>query len=325
MTLNAVMLSLGPSLNIPGGILTELLEHRDDLFAQPPAITGTESANSIINFGDISISPPALAKNELPPIPDEDSHAEIAPPKKKSPKIPQKASVTRLFSNSSLPKRKQSNDTLSSQHSVVNPSPPRVEMPIGFAAPLPTFESGDKALPAEPTVIDAVEDLTDRSVTDDGNSERDVDRSRRIPPLTPTPIADRYSSATAQYPVLRSQKSSLSSVGTSASMMSINPNLSVLDISRSLETPLSGSTNPAAVIRRGGQPVFFSHSGVGDRRERTVSNVGSGPKRRDEGESGNINTGMVEGGDTARNIKRLSAGSGPVNVREVVRSMELSA
>ena len=57
MTIRALMLSLGPSLNIPGNVFSELVERREELFATPPAPNAIGDMADLINFGETKLEP----------------------------------------------------------------------------------------------------------------------------------------------------------------------------------------------------------------------------------------------------------------------------
>ncbi|WWC68596.1 uncharacterized protein I206_102526 [Kwoniella pini CBS 10737] len=278
MTQNALMLSLGPSLNIPGGILNELIEKREYLFAEPPTPTALETAEALIDFGDISI-PPVTPLAELPPTPaataNLDNHT--APPSapylgstksKKAPRLPAKPSLTRLFTSSShtsLPRQK-SVDTL---NSIINTEPPRVDVPLSPASPLPSFEptqsDGGVAVPPQsqeaaqnplslstmnkvpipetpnPSSSDKMEEVHYPSGTVDERSK-----------LFSTPIADRFQGTSSPFPALRQPRSS------NGSTLTLNSSASDGNLSR---TAQNDSVN---AVRRGA-PVFFSSAGVVER------------------------------------------------------------
>lgn len=308
MTLNALMLSLGPSLNISGGILTELLERRQELFATPPPIEGE---TALIDFGDVDIEPPSIplksdgASRSTTPL---SHHSEDAfsfagkerMPKKK-PSLPKKPSITRLLSAAGGGKsasRQASMETLQSRMSIVDVDPPRVDVPIGATSPLPTFEakvSSDLVILNEEEINEAVADPAERQSLDPDN--RPSTESVK-PPTTPTPIADKFTSAATTFPSLRSPHSSLGSIS-----------------SASLPT-LADASNPVPIRRRGGAPVFFSSaSSGGERHSRSPSAARSistaSLKRKDDQPDGEHT-----GSDDDTRAKRLSAGPGVLG-REV--------
>ncbi|WVQ93451.1 hypothetical protein IAU59_000525 [Kwoniella sp. CBS 9459] len=296
MTQNALMLSLGPSLNISGGVLNELIENRETLFAKPPTPPIIEAAEDLIDFGDVSIepvAPPSMSQTQSstrPTTPASQLTEESLVPasmsgssrSKRAPRLPAKPSLTKIFGSSmtSIPRQK-SVDTL---NSIVNVEPPRVDVSIGNNTPLPTFEA------VQP---DSIEAGTSESV-DHKDALKGVSTAADVPvPETPlpsgaekldevhypagtvgerskmfansgassttsTPIADRFQGTSSPFPALRAVRNSNGSLsGKSISTASDgNPAKSTGEGSPNL------SANPASVIRRG-QPVFFQSAGVG--------------------------------------------------------------
>ncbi|WRT65735.1 uncharacterized protein IL334_002683 [Kwoniella shivajii] len=327
MTQNALMLSLGPSLNISGSILNELIEKREVLFAEPPSPTGMETAISLIDFGDVS---PVTPLSEIPPALHED---QSAPPSiigsaksKKAPRLPAKPSLTKLFTSShiSLPRQK-SVDTL---HSIINTEPPRVDLPISPTSPLPTFESqqpipdlhdNDKTpkptLEAVSNTSAAAVPLPDTPVSNASEKMEDqhypsgtVDERAK---LFSTPIADKFQSTSSPFPPLRAPRSS------NGSTLSVHSSTSDGHLSRTANS----DSNPASIVRRGA-PVFFSSAGVerqgSHSRSASASAAivlnGSGIKRKDgQGDERDIRASSEE---SEGRTKRLSAGLDNPRVRE---------
>jgi hypothetical protein len=104
MTLHALMVSLGPSLKVGNGVLSELLKHRLQLFAKSP--TRGNAVTDLIDFGPVSIEPPSLGPvatvslKDSPPaetINSEDDGSR----RKKPPRLNSKPSLNRLFTSSS--------------------------------------------------------------------------------------------------------------------------------------------------------------------------------------------------------------------------------
>ncbi|KAK6907389.1 hypothetical protein I203_101383 [Kwoniella mangroviensis CBS 8507] len=336
MTQNALMLSLGPSLNIPGAILSELIERREDLFANPPSPSALETAEALIDFGDVSIPPvtPLTERSSTPVSSNTDDHP--GPPSymgstksKKGPRIPAKPSLTRLFTSSShtsLPRQK-SIDTL---NSILSPEPPRVEVPISPASPLPSFEASrsedttPKALPAPLILSTATAENVPIPETPIPNS--DISSSDKIEEihyssgtvderskLFSTPIADRFQNTSSPFPSLRhASEGNLSKVAL-----------------------VEHSPNPVNVIRRGA-PVFFSSAAVLDRHSSTsggghkrsasasatatLSNANtSGLKRKDSEEDGSTDgNGKKNEDEDGREQKRLSAGPDSLNLENIL-------
>jgi hypothetical protein len=260
MTLNALMLSLGPSLNIPGGILTELLEHRVAFFAKPPPLTTVESTIDLIDFGDVYITPPAIPVSEVP-FSDEPSRASTPASQlttdsysliglgfgdkpKKMPKLNSKASLSRLLGGSNGARSSQEALRTSS---FVDITPPRVELPLDSPR-LPSFES--EVSTRLSAYEDMADDLTDPNVIAAKDKVEEVhyptgtveDRAKLfslsslntptatttlVSPTTPTPIADMFASTSSTLPSLRAPKSSTGSMSPSASLpiMSARPSL----------------------------------------------------------------------------------------------------
>jgi hypothetical protein len=257
MTLNALMLSLGPSLNIPGTILSEMQQRKAELFSTPPPLDD-DSAPDLIDFGDIKLDPPSIpskpdlaSRSTTPLSRQSDDSYTVVPlrdkdgPKKK-PSLPKKPSITRLLSVASglsSVSKQSSVDTFQggneARHSVVDVSPPRVDVPLVQTSPLPSF-SGELPTESALKLDETVERLYEPSANDsEARASSSIELSTRGPgPSTPTPIADRFASNGANFPVsLRSPKSS----GESSNS--------------------TDSDKMAALRRRGGAPVFFSSSG----------------------------------------------------------------
>jgi len=330
MTLNAIMLSLGPSLNIPGGVLTELLEKRETLFATPPALTAAESASSIINFGNADISPPHLPKEleqEKPalasPISADLAH-DATKKARVSPRLLNKPSITRLFSSSSAPGRssskKSSNESMRS--SKVDLTPPRVDL--------------RSATPSRLSFMVAQEDDSEQLVAP--INENDAIYADGVKPGDPsipagtveersrafsTPIADMYQSTAPSFPSLRSQTSSLSIGASSQALPTLMSESQIPQLAASV--PSTPAANPASVIRRG-PSVFFSSASLNERSNRSPSgtSIAPSPKRKEDSPTLSTPRSSTEGIDTVRG-KRLSAGPGSMNVRDVVRTVEMTA
>ncbi|ORY24058.1 hypothetical protein BCR39DRAFT_547829 [Naematelia encephala] len=310
MTLNAVMLSLGPSLNIPGPVLAQLLDQKDTLFATPPPPGTAETVDSLVQFGDVDISPPVLPASEAVETssssPSPDSKTKAVTPVKKMPRLPSRPSLTRLFTGASVATKH------SSIQSVIDGEPPRIDTPLQPVSPLPTFEavaepSNDESIeklieaPAPVSAAAKIEDVQYPSGTVEERAKlfsTAPDPTPTPTPVTFTPIADKFANTSTQLPPLRLSGGSVRS--TSASMISV---------------PSDGSTNPATVIRRGtgnsgGQPVFFSSSSSNNSialkrnsnpNSTSNSTSNSSGKRKDE----DVSTDMD--GEAAR-VKRLSTG-----------------
>ncbi|KAK8861610.1 hypothetical protein IAR55_002433 [Kwoniella newhampshirensis] len=346
MTLNALMLSLGPSLNISGGVLNELIERRDVFFAEAPALSHAETAKNLIDFGDVAI-PPVLAPNQThsrsPTIAslqglEDNLHISGSSPNsiksKKSPRLPSRPSLTKLFGSGSMSiPRQKSVETLSSIAKVsINTSieAPRVDLAVSPISPLPTFESKiisstdakaepeqqattaeafmpTPAAPEKPTGPEASGEKMEEVHYPAGTVE---DRAK----IFSTPIADRFQSTSSPFPPLRKPRSSTGSTSTVHSVHTPG--------TEPREGSPNASANPATVIRRG-QPVFFQSAGV-DRHSRSHSAAGhlggsgsglgvGGVKRKEDDKS-------VEGeiSESEGRVKRLSAGPGGLGTVEMI-------
>ncbi|ADV20787.1 rho GTPase activator [Cryptococcus gattii E566] len=294
MTLNALTLSLGPSLNIPGVVISELLERRETLFKDPPPPSTIDTAHDLISFSDIDIPPvvsPSAKSSIFSTIDSPYSHkaddstaVQDGSTKRKPPKLPSRPSITKLFTSShvSLPRQK-SVDTLAS---VPDTAPPRVDVAVSPTSPLPNFQSRSKTQSPDTTptregaskpgplvatyssVASAPPSVPIATASSPGSMEpaEEVhypigtveERARLF--STPTPIADRFISNQSFFPSLRA---SGNSTGSSATMRSASASL-ILPSGASRPGSASSATsvtNPASVIRRG-PPVFFQSAGV---------------------------------------------------------------
>ncbi|OXB34727.1 hypothetical protein LQV05_003110 [Cryptococcus neoformans] len=350
MTLNALTLSLGPSLNIPGVVINELIERRETLFKDPPPPSAIDTAHDLISFSDVDIPPvvPPSAKSSTFSTTDSSySHktddtavVQDGSTKRKPPKLPSRPSITKLFTSShaSLPRRK-SVDTLAS---IPDTAPPRVDVAVSPTSPLPDFEAKSKnqspgttptregaskrdtLVPTYSSVASAAPAVPIASASSPASIEpvEEVhypagtveERARLF--STSTPIADRFTSNQSSFPSLRAAGSS---TGSSATMRSVSA--SVIPQNGIPRPGSAGSaasvTNPASVIRRG-PPVFFQSAGV-ERGRHAPSHVRSMSAIPSGGESGSVTSG---GAGTKRKDetinedgedgrgKRLSAGPG---------------
>ncbi|WVQ79150.1 hypothetical protein IAT38_001246 [Cryptococcus sp. DSM 104549] len=339
MTLNALMLSLGPSLNLPGGVINELMEQRDVLFSEPPPPspidTAHDLARDLIDFGDgvdvAPVAPPSATSSTFNLFPrggsqstDDVSGGSASATgswkTKKPPRLPSRPSITKLFgaSHVSIPRQK-SVDTLNSIIDVE--TAPRVDLTMSPTSPLPTFEATSPAssssqdakrstiVPTQLPSLAAVVPTSPKSAAADMEQIEEVhyapgtveERSK----LFSTPIADRFQGTSSPFPALRAPRSSTGSASTIRSLSA-----SVAPDTRPEST--SSASNPATVIRRG-PPVFFQSAGVETTRHaRSMSSAGllqgQGLKRKDEGGNG-------EGGEEDEGrAKRLSAGPGALDM-----------
>lgn len=350
MTLNALTLSLGPSLNIPGVVVSELLERRETLFKDPPPPSTIDTAHDLISFSDIDIPPvvsPSAKSSIFSTIDSPYSHkaddstaVQDGSTKRKPPKLPSRPSITKLFTSShvSLPRQK-SVDTLAS---VPDTAPPRVDVAVSPTSPLPNFQSKSKTQSPDITptregaskpgplvatyssVASAPPSVPITTASSPGSMEpaEEVhysvgtveERARLF--STPTPIADRFISNQSFFPSLRA---SGNSTGSSATMRSASASL-ILPSGASRPGSASSATsvtNPASVIRRG-PSVFFQSAGVERDRHapghvRSMSAIPSGV------ESASVTSGgagtkrkdeMINEDGEDGRGKRLSAGPG---------------
>lgn len=350
MTLKALTLSLGPSLNIPGVVISELIERRETLFKDPPPPSTIDTARDLISFSDVDIPPmvpPSSKSSTFSTIDSPYSHktddtfaVQDESTKRKPPKLPSRPSITKLFTSShvSLPRQK-SVDTLAS---IPDSAPPRVDVAVSPTSPLPDFEAKSKAqspgttptregakkhdtyVPTYVSVASAAPAVPIASASSPASMEpvEEVhypagtveERARLF--ATPTPIADRFTSNQSSFPSLRAPGSS---TGSSATMRSVSA--SVIPQKGTSRPGSAGSaasvTNPASVIRRG-PPVFFQSAGV-ERDRHAPGHVRSMSAIPFGGESTNVTSG---GAGTKRKDetinedgedgrgKRLSAGPG---------------
>ncbi|KIR32560.1 rho GTPase activator [Cryptococcus deuterogattii MMRL2647] len=350
MTLNALTLSLGPSLNIPGVVINELLERRETLFKDPPPPSTIDAAHDLISFSDIDILPvvsPSAKSSIFSTMDSPYSHkaddstaVQDGSTKRKPPKLPSRPSITKLFTSShvSLPRQK-SVDTLAS---VPNTAPPRVDVAVSPTSPLPNFQAKSKTQSPDTTptregaskpgtlaatyssVASAPPSVPIATASSPGSMEpaEEVhypagtveERARLF--STPTPIADRFINNQSSFPLLRA---SGNSTGSSATLRSASASL-ILPSGTSRPGSASSATsvtNPASVIRRG-PPVFFQSAGVERDRHapghmRSMSAIPSGV------ESASVTSGgagtkrkdeMINEDGEDGRGKRLSAGPG---------------
>lgn len=284
------MVSLGPSLKVGNGVLSELLKHRLQLFAIPPH-RAQDTVTDLIDFGSTSIEPPTLGP--IATIPLKDEAAEFAPDSaekkddsinKKQPKLSTKPSLTKLFSSSSR-NLAQFTEQRPATPSLVDVEPPRVDLTLAQTSPLPTFGN----MPSPPlveTTSPIPDQTTPASVTDSEKQKPDdhhypsgtvQERTRAL--SSATPIADLFSRKTPQPPLRGDRDSINSSIGTSNSARSLGE-------------------VPARVITRG-HSAFFAGGGSGS--------IGNGDKR-------NSRSVPSTPGD-----KRSST---PSSVREMIKDME---
>lgn len=272
MTPNALMISLGPSVNIPGGILTEFLTRRKHLFAKPPS-TKQDTVTDLIDFGNVDIAPPSIPQATMFPLKPESPlrsstpHSQLSedsPPFKvnKPQRMSSKPSLTRLFTASSR-NLTQAEEEPVVPPSAVNPEPPRVDLTIDEMSPLPNF--GKVPSPVHPPPeLPSTSSADDHTPTQETEEKKLEDILHPTPgmvqerikayPTSSTPIADRFAKAEAGLPPLR-------------------PN----SLSSSISTVSAGKAshdNPATIVKRGQSP-FFSGPGISPRSSHSRAQSGT--------------------------------------------------
>ncbi|WVQ74641.1 hypothetical protein IAR50_004242 [Cryptococcus sp. DSM 104548] len=346
MTLNALMLSLGPSLNIPGAVVTELMERRNVLFTAPPPLSVLGDAADLIDFGDVDIPLSAVphssisssfSVSSMPPSPIlDDTGTANGSIKRKPPRLPTRPSITKLFTGSQVNLQKQkSQETLGS---IADVEPPRVDVTVSPTSPLPLFdENGEEVTPHKRDTIRADTSSADDSIPPTASSPSIAEMDPTEPvhyapgtveersklfsvPATPTstaststPIADKYTAGHSFFPFLRAPKDQ-GSVRSARSASSIGAFGEERPGSAAGSTASGGSgPNPASVIRRG-PPVFFQSSNVESRHVRSMSSVPGGGTGRSKSPSSSGRKRKEERAEEEdrekRNSKRLSAGPG---------------
>ncbi|WVF65812.1 hypothetical protein IAT40_000549 [Kwoniella sp. CBS 6097] len=303
MTQNALMLSLGPSLNISGGVLNDLIENRATLFAEPPTPSIIEATEDLIDFGEVSIepvAPPSLPQTQNSTRPTTPASLltdeSLAPASlgggggstksKRAPRLPAKPSLTKIFGSSmtSIPRQK-SVDTL---NSIVNAEPPRVDVPIGNNTPLPTFEAGQsdpsesgnsdtptpKAallsiltaadVPIPETPLPSGAEKLDEVHYPAGTvGERSKIFSNASATSTSTPIADRFQGTSSPFPALRPVRNSNGSLSGKSTSTASDGHYPNKATSAGEGSPNPNAGTNPATVIRRGQPVFFQSAGVG--------------------------------------------------------------
>lgn len=272
MTLNALMISLGPSLNIPGGVINELLMRRTTLFAKPPP-TEEDGVTDLIDFGSVSIAPPSIPQAALIPLKDEEPTAarsatplsqasEDSPPSKgtRPGRMPSKPSLTRLFTASS--RNLQLDSQPAETPSVVDPEPPRVDLTIDEMSPLPNF--GKVPSPAQPPddLPTSPEEIKASDAADEDKPAEDttcppgtVQERINAYPISSTPIADRFAKEVSLPPL---RPNSLTSTASTVSDKRAS-------FKRGQQAFFSSSTSPRTHSR--------SQSGSLDKRSSASSSV----------------------------------------------------
>jgi hypothetical protein len=253
------MVSLGPSLKVGNGVLSELLRHRSKLFSSPPP-EPAENVTDLIDFGTTDIAPPTLGPIATIPLKSEQgatSEAEIPGSQsteegslrqRRPPKLASKPSLTKLFSGSS---RNLANldDLRPPTPSLVDAEPPRVDLTIAELSPLPVFSDvpsppiADVTSPVETTPPPSIDN--EKKKLDDFQYPSGTVQERSEVFSSPTPIADLFVRKSPHAPLRNDRDSGgSSSIRTSTSVGSL---------------PRGSTDNPASVVRRG-QSVFFSGS-----------------------------------------------------------------
>jgi hypothetical protein len=304
MTLHALMVSLGPSLKVGNGVLSELLKHRLQLFAKPPP--RGNAVTDLIDFGTVSIEPPSLGPvatvslKDAPPaetnVSDDDGSR-----RKKPPRLNSKPSLNRLFSSSSR-NLAQFADVRPSTP-LVDVEPPRVDLTLAQTSPLPTFgamPSPPMVDPSPPSPLPPAETTSTAAATDEKQKSEDIqyptgtvhERTQALSALSSaTPIADLFQRKTPPAPLRENRDSAASSLKTSTS------------VDDGLARPISGNG-----FRRGQNThsVFFGSSGSGS----GISSTTIGDKRNSHRSAPN----------TPADKRSLSSAGG--SVKEMIKDME---
>lgn len=234
MTLHALMVSLGPSLKVGNGVLSELLKHRLQLFAAPPP--RRESAvMDLIDFGPVSIEPPSLGAVTTMPLKDAQPETKTSEDdgsrRKKPPRLNSKPSLNKLFTSSSR-NLAQFADVRPTTP-LVDVEPPRVDLTLAQTSPLPTFGSipsppmvdpsppSPPLPPTETTPVAAIGDEQERLEDVHYPSGTVRERTRALSSATSssaTPIADLFQRKTPPAPLRGTRDSANSSLRTSTSV-----------------------------------------------------------------------------------------------------------
>ena len=301
MTLHALMVSLGPSLKVGNGVLSELLKHRLQLFAKPPP--RGNAVTDLIDFGTVSIEPPSLGSvatvslKDAPPAETNNSDDDGSR-RKKPPRLNSKPSLNKLFTSSSR-NLAQFSDVRPSTP-LVDVEPPRVDLTLAQTSPLPTFgamPSPPIVDPSPPSPLPPTETLSTPNATTEKQESVDVhyptgtvqERTRAL--SSATPIADLFQRKTPPAPLRENRDSATSSLRTSNS------------VDDGLARPISGNG-----FRRGQNThsVFFGSSGSGS----AISSSTIGDKRNSHRSAPN----------TPADKRSLSSAAG--SVKEMIKDME---
>lgn len=302
MSHNALMISLGPTLQLRGEHIDLLLQHRELVFAEPPEV----APRDLVDFGDeeqLQLTP----QFDDAPLPVMEPLAPPAPSlaKRPAPRVSKKPSFSNLlgaarFGSSSSVRRSQSDLGVSlssssgSRNSLLVPRTSttnlKISAPVAVLASSPaTSESGLSAmsavssLPKSPMV--KASDTLEETLPAPGTVKA---RSR----VYSTPIADRFK-RTDPYEDLLAPKDASDSgtTGVSSSASSIASSFG----------ELVPPVNPMSGLKRS-PPIFFQ-SAIGSSTKSGPRNVTAGKKRKDEDGAERSNKDGAPGG-----AKRLSSG-----------------
>lgn len=303
MSRNALMISLGPTLQLKGEHIDLLLRHRELVFGEPPEV----APRDLVDFGDeeqLQLTPVF----DDAPLPIMEPLAPPAPSltKRPAPRVSKKPSFSSLlgagrFSSSSV-RRSQSDlgVTLSSSSSRNSLAVPRtstsalkISAPVAVLASSPaTSESGlsnmsaVSILPRSPMV--KATDSLEETLPQPGTVKA---RSR----VYSTPIADRFK-RTDTYEDLLAPKDTNSEDATTPISSSAS---SIASSFGELAPPV----NPMSGLKRS-PPIFFQSAAIGSNTKNvSLRSVTAGKKRKDEDGSERSNKDGAPGG-----AKRLSSG-----------------
>jgi len=295
MTLHALMVSLGPSLKVGNGVLSELLKHRLQLFAKPPP--RGNAVTDLIDFGTVSIEPPSLGPvatvslKDAPP-PETDIYGDDGSRRKKPTRLNSKPSLNKLFTSSSR-NLAQFPDVRPSTP-LVDVEPPRVDLTLAQTSPLPTFG----AMPSPPMVdpsptcpLPSAEAAANDSKEGSGDiqypSGTVQERTQALSALSSaTPIADLFQRKTPPAPLRENRDSATSSLKTSIS------------VDDGLARPISGNG-----FRRGQNThsVFFGSSGSGS----GINSSTIGDKRNSHRSAPNTPAGQRSSSSAGGSVKEM--------------------
>ena len=309
MTLQNVLLVFCPSLSFSAPFLRVLIEHRHSLFVNPP-----DAPLPNVSFDEAELLPPVLPSRPstssavTPPVEEQVSRRSSF--RRSPPKLAKrKSSLSILMSTSqSAPGPRTPPPIMERSPSVVQITPPRVELSAMSTSPLPSFEGQFKPAPSlfdalDRHVVSAKDEVPEAAVSPPAGIV--ADRAKAFS-TTQTPIADRF--AGTGIPA-----ASLFTKGALASASASTGHLPEFGFKKEIQ-------NPASIVRRG-QPVFFSSSASSSARpsrSRTVPanlNVAALPES-DDSSSWQI---QAEGN------KRKSLSPGGRGVRNAITMLETSS